>query len=142
MSAEDDLIRDILTNSKTIAMIGASQNPDRDSFRVLGFLLDHGYEVYPINPTAAGEEIFGRKVYASLADLPGPVDIVDVFRRSEAAGEACDEAIAANAKAVWMQIGVINEEGAERARKAGLKVVMDRCPSVEIPRLGISGPKL
>jgi predicted CoA-binding protein len=137
---EDALIRDLLTHSKTIAVVGASPRPDRDSHGVMHFLMQRGYDVYPVNPSAGAEEILGRKVYAGLADVPVPIDIVDVFRRSEAAGEVCDEAIAAHAKAVWMQLGVINEEGAERARQAGLKVVMNRCPRIEMPRLGIAGP--
>jgi uncharacterized protein len=137
---QDDLIREILTTSRRIAVIGASANPERDSYDVMRFLIQRGYEVFPVNPAAGVDEILDRKVYASLGDVPEAVDIVDVFRRSDAAGEACDEAIAAKAKAVWMQLGVINEEGAERARRAGLKVIMNRCPKIEMPRLGISGP--
>jgi predicted CoA-binding protein len=137
---QDDLIREILTTSRRIAVIGASANPERDSYDVMRFLIQRGYEVFPVNPAAGVDEILDRKVYASLGDVPEAVDIVDVFRRSDAAGEACDEAIAAKAKAVWMQLGVINEEGGERARRAGLKVIMNRCPKIEMPRLGISGP--
>lgn len=137
---DDELIRSVLTASRTIAVVGASANPERDSYDVMRFLMERGYEVYPVNPAAGAEEILGRKVYTSLADLPGPVDIVDVFRRSDAAGAVCDDAIAAKAKVVWMQLGVINEAGAERARRAGLKVIMDRCPKIEMPRLGIKGP--
>ena len=136
----DDLIREILTTARRIALIGASANPERDSYDVMRFLIERGYEVFPVNPAAGVDEILDRKVYASLGDVPQPVDMVDVFRRSDAAGEVCDEAIAAKAKAVWMQLGVINEAGAERARKAGLKVIMNRCPKIEMPRLGISGP--
>ena len=137
---EDDLIRDLLTSSRTIALVGASPNPDRDSHRIMRLLLGRGYEVFPVNPSAGTDEILGRKVYAKLADVPAPIDMVDVFRRSEAAGEVCDEAIAAGAKSVWMQLHVINEAGARRARQAGLKVIMDRCPAIEIPRLNIPKP--
>jgi predicted CoA-binding protein len=103
----------------------------------MAFLIERGYEVFPVNPSAGVDEILGRKVYTSLAEVPEPIDMVDVFRRSEAAGEVCDEAIAVKAKVVWMQLGVINEAGKERAESAGLKVIMDRCPKIETPRLGI-----
>jgi predicted CoA-binding protein len=139
-ASEQDLIRDILTSSRTIALVGANADPSRDSFRVMRFLISRGYELYPVNPEAGVPEILGRRVYKSLADVPVPIDIVDVFRRSEAAGAVCDEAIAAGAKVVWMQLGIVNEEGAARARSAGLKVIMNRCPMIEMPRLGISGP--
>jgi predicted CoA-binding protein len=134
---EDELIRDILTSTRTIALVGASANPARASNDVMAFLIERGYEVFPVNPSAGVDEILGRKVYTSLAEVPEPIDMVDVFRRSEAAGEVCDEAIAVKAKVVWMQLGVINEAGKERAESAGLKVIMDRCPKIETPRLGI-----
>jgi predicted CoA-binding protein len=139
-SEEDDLVRRVLTSVRTIAVVGASPNPERDSYSIMRFLIDRGYEVFPVNPVADVAEIHGRKLYGRLADIPGPVDMVDVFRRSEAAGAVCDEAIAIHAKVVWMQLGVINEEGAERARRAGLTVIMDRCPRIEVRRLGIGGP--
>ena len=136
----DQLIRDILTGSRVIAMVGASPDPERDSNHVLTFLLERGYHVIPVNPTCAGSEIAGQRVVASLAEIGEPVDIVVIFRRSEAAGAVVDEAVGIGAKTVWMQLGVINEAAAERARRAGLRVVMDRCPRIEMPRLGISGP--
>jgi uncharacterized protein len=134
---EDDLIRDILTTVRTIAVVGASEDPSRDSNDVMLFLMQRGYQVFPVNPAAKAAEIHGRKVYASLADVPEPIDMVDVFRRSEVAGQVCDDAVSAGAKVVWMQLGVINEEGKQRAEAAGLKVVMDRCPKIETRRLDI-----
>jgi uncharacterized protein len=132
----DAEIRDLLTTTRTIAMVGASDRPDRPSHAVMRFLQSHGYRVIPVNPALAGQTLLGETVVASVADA-GPVDMVDIFRNSEAAGAITDEAIAAGAKAVWMQLGVINEAAAARARAAGLKVVMNRCPKIEIGRLGI-----
>ena len=133
--ASDDEIRKILTETKTIALVGASPRPDRDSHDVMAFLQTRGYRVIPVNPVCAGETILGERVRASLGEIEGPIDLVDVFRNSEAAGPVIDEAIAVRAKAVWTQLGVVNEPAAERARAAGLAVVMDRCPKIEIPRL-------
>jgi uncharacterized protein len=133
----DNDIRELLTNARTIAMVGASDRPDRPSYRVMKYLQDQGYRVFPVNPQITGEQVHGEYVWRELAQIGEPIDIVDIFRRPMAAGEAVDEAIAVGAKAVWMQIGVINEEAAQRAEAAGLKVVMDRCPKIEIPRLGI-----
>ena len=133
----DDDIRDLLHETRTIALVGASDRPTRPSWGVMAALLDHGYRVIPVNPQLAGSEIHGQKVVPDLASIDEPIDMVDIFRRPLAAGEAVDEAIAAGAKAVWLQIGVINEEAAERAEAAGLKVVMNRCPAIDIPRLGI-----
>ena len=133
----DAEIRRILTETRTIALVGASPKPDRDSHEVMAFLQSRGYRVIPVNPAVAGQTILGERVRASLAEIEDPIDLVDVFRNSEAAGAVADEAIAVKARAVWMQLGVINEAGAARARKAGLAVVMDRCPKIEIPRLRI-----
>jgi predicted CoA-binding protein len=133
----DALIRDILTTTHTIALVGASPNESRPSYGVMRFLLDQGYDVYPVNPAAGAESIHGRKVYSSLAEVPAPIDMVDVFRRSEQTDEVFEEAMAVNAKAIWLQLDIFNEPAAERARAAGIKVVMDRCPRIEIPRLRI-----
>jgi len=132
----DAEIRDILTSVKTIAVVGWSPKPDRPSHRVAAYLWRRGYRVIPVNPGQAGQEALGETVRATLTEA-GPVDMVDVFRRSEEAGAVVDAAIAAGAKVVWMQLGVIDEAAAARARGAGLKVVMDRCPAIEIPRLGL-----
>jgi predicted CoA-binding protein len=133
----DEDIRELLTNARTIAMIGASDRPNRASYGVMKFLQDHGYRVLPVNPQIAGERVHGEFVWTELAQIGLPIDIVDIFRRPEAAGEAVDQAIFVGAKAVWMQIGVINREAAARAEAAGLKVVMDRCPKIDIPRLKV-----
>lgn len=133
----DRAIRDLLTTVRRIAVVGASPNPERASFRVTQFLHEQGYAVVAINPGHAGGTIAGVPVVASLSDVEGPIDMVDIFRNSEAAGEAVDEAIAVGAGAVWMQLGVINDAAAARAEDAGLSVVMDRCPKIEIPRLGL-----
>lgn len=133
---EDQKIRDILTSVKTIAVVGWSPKADRASHRVAAYLAGKGYHVIPVNPGQAGQEALGTTVRASLAEA-GPVDMVDIFRRSEEAGGVVDEAIAIGARVVWMQLGVIDEAAAKRARAAGLEVVMDRCPAIEIPRLGL-----
>jgi uncharacterized protein len=133
--SRDEDIADLLSGARTIAMIGASDRPDRPSHGVMRFLQRHGYRVFPVNPQIAGEHVHGEFVWSRLDQIGQPIDIVDIFRRPLAAGEAVDEAIAAGAKAVWLQIGVINEEAARRAEAAGLTVVMDRCPKIEMPRL-------
>jgi predicted CoA-binding protein len=131
-------IKALLEGARTIAMIGASDRPDRPSYGVMAKLQAHGYRVIPVNPQITGEHIHGEFVFRELSQLGDPIDIVDIFRNSAAAGEAVDQAIAAGAKAVWMQLGVINEDAAARAETAGLKVVMDRCPAIDIPRLGVA----
>lgn len=133
----DEDIAGLLKQTRTIAMIGASDKPERASYGVMKFLQDKGYRVFPVNPTIPGERIHGEWVWRDLSEIGEPIDLVDVFRNSDAAGEAVDEAIAGGAKAVWMQLGVINEAAAARAEAAGLKVVMDRCPKIEIARLGL-----
>jgi uncharacterized protein len=136
MPTEDTEIREILSKVKTIAVVGWSPKPDRPSHRVAAFLARQGYRVIPVNPGQVGQIALGEPVRARLADA-GPVDMVDIFRRSEEAGGVVDEAIAAGAAVVWMQLGVIDEAAAARAKAAGLQVVMDRCPAIEIPRLGL-----
>ena len=128
-------IRDILTSCKVFAIVGASANQVRPSYFVQKYLLAKGYEVIPVNPGQAGKTIAGQRVYATLADIPQPIDVVDIFRNSEAALAITREAIAIGAKVVWMQLGVRNDEAAELAEAAGLKVVMNRCPKIEYGRL-------
>ncbi|HEX8166593.1 MAG TPA: CoA-binding protein [Beijerinckiaceae bacterium] len=133
----DQYIRDILKSVKTVALVGASHKPERPSFIVLKYLKDRGYEVFPINPGLAGQEILGRKVYGRLADVPAPIDMVEIFRNSKAAGPITDEALALKPppKVVWMQLSVRNDEAAAKAEAAGAKVVMNRCPKIEYGRL-------
>jgi predicted CoA-binding protein len=133
----DEDIAELLSSARTIALVGASDRPSRPSHGVMRFLQAHGYRVFPVNPQITGEHVLGEYVWRELAQIGVPIDIVDIFRRPEAAGEAVDQAIFVRAKAVWMQLGVINEEAAKRAEAAGLKVVMDRCTKLEIMRLGI-----
>ena len=130
-------IRELLGQPRRIAVVGASPNPARPSNGVLAFLIAQGHNVIAVNPGHAGKTIRGAPVVATLADVEPPAEIVDIFRNSEDAGAAVDEAIVHGAKAVWLQMGVINEAAAKRAEAAGLVVVMDRCPKVEIPRLGL-----
>ncbi|MDZ7874949.1 MAG: CoA-binding protein [Rhizobium sp.] len=136
-SAED--LRDILGSVRTIALLGASPKPDRPSFGVMRFLLSKGYTVYPVNPGQAGKEILGQTVYATMADIPEPVDMVDVFRAPEYLGEVVSEALALQnkPKVIWGQLTVRDDEAVKPAEEAGIRVIMDRCPAIEIPRLGL-----
>ena len=135
----DAEIRTLLEEVRTIALVGASDRPTRPSNGVMATLQAHGYRVIPVNPQITGEHVHGEFVFRDLEQLGEPIDLVDIFRRSSEAGAVVDQAIAIGAKAVWLQLGVIDEAAAARAEAAGLKVVMDRCPAIEIPRLGI-GP--
>ncbi len=132
-------VRDVLTRAKSFAVIGASPKPDRPSFGVMRFLLDKGYLVKPVNPGIAGKTIHDQPVYARLADVTAPVDVVDIFRASDAVTELVREAISERERlgisVIWMQLGVINGAAAAEAHSAGLTVVMDRCPKIEFPRL-------
>jgi predicted CoA-binding protein len=136
---DDEYLRGILNGVKTIVMVGASDNWNRPSFFAMKYLQKKGYRIIPVNPRAVGTEILGEKVLGDLKDVPGPIDMVDIFRNSEAAGKITDEAIAlAKDKkigVIWMQITVRNDEAAKRAEDAGLKVVMNRCPKIEYARL-------
>jgi len=135
----DALIARILRSVKTIAMVGASGNSSRPSYFAMTYLLDKGFKIIPVNPGLAGKEILGQKVYGSLSDVPAPVDMVDIFRNSIAAGGVTDEAIANKERLgttiLWMQLGVINEEAAKRGEAAGFTVIMNRCPKIEYGRL-------
>jgi predicted CoA-binding protein len=134
---DNDYIAEILKTVKTIALLGASPNPDRPSNRVMGFLLSKGYQVFPVNPGQAGKQILGQTVYATLADVPQPVDMVDVFRAAEYLDGVVEEAIALEAKpkVIWGQLSVRNDKAAAKAEAAGIRMVMDRCPAIEYPRL-------
>ncbi len=131
-----ETIAKLLTSTQTWAVVGASPDPSRDSHRIAALLQRHGFTVIPVNPSV--EEILGERAYTSLDQIPGHVDVVDIFRRADQAGAHVDEAIAIGAGAVWMQLGVIDAAAAERAARAGLDVVMDRCPAIELPRLGLA----
>lgn len=134
---DDELLAAILRGVKTIAVVGASLRPERASHEVMAFLQGKGYRCIPVNPGCAGETLHGELVYPDLASVPLRVDMVDVFRRPEAAEAIVDDAIAIGAQVVWMQLGVVNEAAAEKARQAGLTVVMDRCPAIEWRRLDL-----
>lgn len=133
----DEIIVRILRETKTIALIGASKNPMRPSHSVMRYLQGRGYRVIPVNPGLAGQVLLGEKVRASLSEIGEPVDMVDIFRRSDAVPAIVDDAIAKGAKTVWMQLGVRDEASAAKAEAAGLTVIVERCPAIEIPRLGL-----
>ena len=133
----DEDIYELLARTRTIALVGASDRPDRPSHGVMAYLQSRGYRVLPVNPHITGEHVHGEYVWRELGQIGEPIDMVDIFRRPSAAGEAVDAAIAVGAKSVWLQIGVINEDAAARAEAAGLAVVMNRCPKIEIPRLRV-----
>lgn len=136
-STSPEQLRDILTTVRTIALVGASEKTSRPSHEVMEYLQAQGYRILPVNPRLAGKTVLGETVYADLNSLPEPVDMVDLFLAPERTDAIIDQAIDLNIPVVWLQIGVINEEGAARAEAAGLTVVMDRCPKQEIPRLDI-----
>lgn len=133
----DDALRDLLTSTRRIAVVGASPNASRPSNGVTRALVEHGYDVVAVNPGHVGTTIHGAPVVGSLDDVSPPADMVDIFRNSDDAGGVVDEAIAHGAKAVWMQLGVVNQAAAKRAEEAGLTVVMDHCPKIELARLNI-----
>ena len=136
-SYPDDLIRSILKGTKTIALVGASANEVRPSYFVLKYLLGRGYRLFPVNPGIAGTEILGAKVYGSLAEIPEPLDMVEIFRNSEAADGIVDEALALDPlpKVIWMQLSVRNDAAAARAEARGVQVIMNRCPKIEYGRI-------
>ena len=140
MSLEsDEAIAHLLAQVKRIALVGASAKPERPSHRVMQFLLDEGYEVIPINPGLAGQKLLGQTVHASLADLPTSVDMADIFRDAASLPEVTQDVVAAGIPAMWTQLGVVHSEAERTATVAGLQVVMDRCPAIEIPRLRDAG---
>ena len=134
----DAEIRALLEETRTVALVGASDRPTRPSNGVMATLQAHGYRVIPVNPQITGEHVHGEFVFRDLAQIGVPIDMVDIFRRSSEACAVVDQAIAIGAKSVWMQLDVVDEAAAARAEAAGLKVVMNRCPAIEIPRLGVS----
>lgn len=139
MQTTDDELRGILTSTKVIALVGWSPNTDRPSHRVAAYLVAKGYRVIPVNPGQAGKVVLGETVRASLSDISETVDMVEIFRRSEEVGPVVDEALRAlpGLKTIWMQLGVEDAVAAAKARLAGVAVVMNRCPAIEIPRLGL-----
>jgi predicted CoA-binding protein len=135
----DEAIAQLLVQAKRVALVGASAKPDRPSHRVLQFLLDEGYEVLPINPGLAGQKLLGQTVYASLADLPTSVNVADIFRDAASLPEVTQEVVDAGIPAIWTQLGVVHSEAERNAVDAGLQLVVDRCPAIEIPRLRDAG---
>ena len=138
MTSDKDIAR-VLFDTRTIALLGASDKTQRPSHGVMVFLLQHGYEVFPVNPELAGQTLLGQKVYASLAEIPVAIDMVDVFRNAVYLPGIVDEAIKVGARTLWTQLDVVNDSAAARAESAGMNVVMDRCPAIELPRLRAAG---
>ncbi|MEE4145066.1 MAG: CoA-binding protein [Halieaceae bacterium] len=138
LTADSD-IAGVLRSTRTIALVGASHKPARPSHEVMMFLLANGYEVYPVNPGLAGQQLLGCTVYPDLAAIPVPIDMVDVFRQSRYLQGVVEEASAIGARVLWTQLGVGDAAAAEAAERAGLKVVLDRCPAIELPRLRAAG---
>ncbi|RZO19410.1 MAG: CoA-binding protein [SAR92 clade bacterium] len=130
----DEYLKDILTEVQSIALVGASPRADRDSHIVMNVLLEAGYQVIPVNPREAGNSILGQTCYGSLAEIDIPVDMVEIFRSSEAALGVTKEAIAIGAKVIWMQLQIVNHQAAQMAESSGIKVVMDRCPKLELQK--------
>lgn len=137
LSSDKDIAR-VLDETRTIALVGASARPERPSHRVMKFLLENGYKVYPVNPGLAGQTLLGRTVYATLSDIPEKIDMVDVFRHPDYLQDIAREVIEIGAKTLWTQLGVVNADAAASAEQAGIQVVMDRCPAIELPRLQAS----
>ncbi|WP_174801188.1 CoA-binding protein [Martelella limonii] len=137
LQVDDSTIVDVLKSVKRIALVGASPKPERPSYRVMGFLLSKGYDVVPVNPGLAGKSIHGQAVCGSLAEIDGPIDMVDIFRASSFVGGVVDEALALSPlpRVIWMQLDIRDDEAAARAKEKGLTVIMDRCPAIEYPRL-------
>ena len=131
----ESYIKEILNKVKTIAVVGASANQDRDSYKVMQVLMQHGYEIFPINPNEVGNFILGQPCYADLSSVSGKIDMVDVFRATDAVMGVTKEAIAIGASVLWTQLDIVHKEAAELAEQAGLKVVMDRCPKIELAKL-------
>ena len=137
LKMDDSIIIDVLKSVRRIALVGASPKPERPSHRVMGFLMSKGYEVVPVNPGLAGKTIHGETVYGSLSDIPGTIDMVDIFRASAFVGGVVDETLTLSPlpRVIWMQLDIRDDAAAERARARGLTVIMDRCPAIEYPRL-------
>jgi predicted CoA-binding protein len=131
----DSYIKEILKKVKTIAVVGASANQDRDSYKVMQVLIEHGYKIFPINPNEEGNLILGQPCFADLSSVSGKIDMVDVFRAADAVMGVTKEAIAIGAIVLWTQLDIVHKEAAELAEQAGLKVVMDRCPKIELAKL-------
>jgi predicted CoA-binding protein len=138
LSSDHDIAR-VLARTRSIALLGASSNPARPSYRVARFLIDEGYEVHPVNPGLAGQQLLGRTVVATLADVPVAVDMVDVFRQPRFLPEIVQQAIELGIAILWTQLGVVNTAAVSEAEQNGLEVVMDRCPAIEVPRLRAMG---